>query len=90
MIDQSNKFICSQLNTLGLLPTHVSDWVSSLAPAQVQFSHNQPSTLLDVGISIFHCLHMYILSFFLFIFLGIERAATVQKSRVLGFDKESF
>ena len=27
-----------QLNTLGLLPTHASDWVSSLPPAQVQFS----------------------------------------------------
>lgn len=26
---------CWQLNTLGLLPTHVSDWVSSLPPAQV-------------------------------------------------------
>ncbi|XP_057539263.1 uncharacterized protein LOC130817526 isoform X1 [Amaranthus tricolor] len=25
-----------KLNTLGLLPTHVSDWVSSLPPAQVQ------------------------------------------------------
>ncbi|CAI9759957.1 unnamed protein product [Fraxinus pennsylvanica] len=24
----------SELNTLGLLPTHVSDWVSSLPPAQ--------------------------------------------------------
>ena len=29
---------CSwQLNTLGLLPTHASDWVSSLPPAQVLF-----------------------------------------------------
>ncbi|KAG5540814.1 hypothetical protein RHGRI_020895 [Rhododendron griersonianum] len=25
-----------KLNTLGLLPTHASDWVSSLPPAQVQ------------------------------------------------------
>ena len=29
------NFTFSQLNTLGLLPTHASDWVSSLPPPQV-------------------------------------------------------
>ncbi|ESR63496.1 hypothetical protein CICLE_v10009603mg [Citrus x clementina] len=36
-----------KLNTLGLLPTHASDWVSSLPPALVQFFFlNSPSVFL--------------------------------------------
>jgi uncharacterized membrane protein YadS len=33
-----------QLNTLGLLPTHASDWVSSLPPAKVHFFFAMIST----------------------------------------------
>ncbi|PNY02450.1 er membrane protein complex subunit 4-like protein, partial [Trifolium pratense] len=42
-----------KLNSLGLLPTHTSDWVSSLAPAQAaNFDHKRVGVVMAGGI---HC-----------------------------------
>ncbi|PRQ38013.1 putative transcription factor WD40-like family [Rosa chinensis] len=53
---------CSwQLNTLGFLPTHASDWVSSLPPAQVKSKLKGHSKRIT-GLAFSHVLNVLVSS----------------------------